>query len=95
MDKEALKREAKQKIDDVFTKIEELEAKKDQFSSEMRDDYEQRIAQLRSKRDDLMAKYEELQQASESKVAEVKSAFDSAAKSFEEGFSKIASIFKK
>jgi hypothetical protein len=95
MDKENFKNKAKQSIDDIFAKIDELEAKKDKAIGEAKIEYEKRILELKSKKVELQAKYNKLVNASDENWEEVKNAFSSASDSFKEGFSKIASLFKK
>ena len=94
MDRENFKNKAKESIDDIFTKIDELEAKKDLAIGKAKAEYEEKLVELKSKKDELVAKYDSLLAASEENWEEVKGAFSSATESFKEGFLKIASLFK-
>ncbi|SDB92828.1 sll1863 family stress response protein [Williamwhitmania taraxaci] len=94
MDKQTFKENAKKSIDDIFAKIEELEAKNENFKERSKIEYDENLAELKAKRDELQAKYRELENATEEKWDEVKIAFSSASESFKEGFSKITALFK-
>jgi hypothetical protein len=94
MDKEKFKNKAKDSIDEIFAKIDELEVKKDKAIGEAKIEYEEKLAELKTKKIELQAKYDKLVEATEENWEEVKVAFSSASESFKEGFSKIASLFK-
>ncbi|MDD2278337.1 MAG: hypothetical protein PHI03_12735 [Bacteroidales bacterium] len=93
MDKENFKKAAKKSLNNLFAKIDELEAKKDKVKADSKAEYEEKLARLKSQKDNLQAKYNELIKASDEKWGEVKNAFSSAADSFKEGVSKISSLF--
>jgi len=95
MEKQEFKEKAKKRIDEIFAKIDELEASKDKVKDDFREKYNESIADLKKKKDVLIARYNELDEAKDSKWAEVKDAFSDASDSFKEGFSKLTSIFKK
>ncbi|MDA3815989.1 MAG: hypothetical protein PF486_01345 [Prolixibacteraceae bacterium] len=92
MNKADFKKEAKKSIDAIFAKIDELEAKKDKVNGDAKAEYEEKLNNLKTKKKELQAKYDALVNASDEKWEEVKSAFSSAADSYKEGFSKIASL---
>lgn len=92
MSKEDFKKKAKKGIDDIFAKIDELEAKKSKVEGDVKAEYEEKLNHLKTKKKELQAKHDELVIASDEKWEEVKSAFSSATDSFKEGFSKIASL---
>jgi hypothetical protein len=94
MDKENFKNNAKKTIDEIFVKIDELEAKKDKALGHAKAEYEEKLSKLKLKKDELQIKYDKLVEASEEDWEEVKKAFSSASESFKDGFSKIASLFK-
>lgn len=94
MDRENFKTKAKESIDDIFAKIDELEVKKDLAIGQAKAEYEEKLVELKLKKDELVAKYDSLFAATEENWEEVKEAFSSASDSFKEGFSKIASLFK-
>jgi predicted nucleic acid-binding Zn-ribbon protein len=93
MNREEFKANAKKSIDNIFAKIDELDAKKDKAKAETRGKYEEHLAALKAQREDLMAKYNNLSEASGEKWEETKDAFSAAAESFKTGFDKIKSIF--
>ena len=95
MDKESFKNKAKNSIDEIFAKIEDLEIKKNEAKADVKETYEKKLAELKSKKSELQKRYDDLLHASEDKWEEVKNAFTSSSESFKEGFSKIASLFKK
>jgi hypothetical protein len=94
MDREKFKNKAKESIDEIFAKIDELEAKKEKAIGDAKAEYEEKFAALKAKKDELQVKYDKLVESSEENWEEVKEAFSSAADSFKDGFSKIASLFK-
>ena len=102
MDKEKFKEEAAKAIDEIFAKIDELEVKTEKLKAqndrafvEAKEEYEKKIAQLKLKKEDLMLQYSKLQNSTDDEWDDIKLAFSSASESFKDGFSKIASIFKK
>jgi len=92
MDKEEFKKEAKKSLNEIFARIDELEAKRDKAKADSRAEYEEKVARLKSQKNDLQEKYDNLIKASDEKWEEAKQAFSSASDSFKEGFSKIASL---
>jgi hypothetical protein len=95
MEREEFKQKAKQSIDDLFTRIEQLEAKMDKAKDDAKVKYKDEIEELKLKKADLQAKYEKLENAVEDKWEEVKNAFIESAPSFKQGFSRIGQLFKK
>ncbi|MDA3892372.1 MAG: hypothetical protein PF517_11975 [Salinivirgaceae bacterium] len=93
MNKENFKNKAKKSIDDIFAKIDALEAKNDKVKGDAKAEYEENLSNLKAKKKELQAKYDGLDSASDEKWEEVKSTFSSATDSFKEGFSKIATLF--
>lgn len=93
MERETFKNRAKENIDEIFAKIDELEARKEQAIGDVKAEYDQEMAALKAKKEELIAKYHQLIDASEANWDEVKGTFISAKDSFKEGFSKIASLF--
>jgi cell division protein FtsB len=95
MEREEFKQKAKQSIDDIFARIEKLEAKMDQAKADAKVKYKDEIDELKAKKADLQAKYEKLEDAVEDKWEEVKKAFIESAPSFKKGLSRLGEIFKK
>jgi uncharacterized protein YicC (UPF0701 family) len=94
MNREKLKQDAKDSIDTLFSKIEELEKKKDSVKEEYKAKYDEKIKELKSKKADLQIKYETLIASTEEKWKEAQVDFSAAADSIKAGFSKITGLFK-
>ncbi len=95
MDREKFKEEAKKTIDELFEKIEGLEAKKDEYVDKARAEYEEKLALLKNRRKELQTKLDQLTDAADDKWDEFKDTFSSAAESFKEGFARLGSFFSK
>ncbi|MFW5850857.1 MAG: hypothetical protein ACOCWB_01405 [Bacteroidota bacterium] len=95
MDRKTAQQTAKQKIDDIFVKIEELELKKDRVKDDAKESYNKKIAELQKKKGDLQSKYDELLNAAEDKWQESSSVFSASADYFKKGFSELGNLFKK
>lgn len=93
MNKENFKKRAQKSLNDLFSMIDELEAKKDKVKADSKAEYDEKISMLKSQKDNLQAKYNELIKASDEKWGQVKNTFSDAADSFKEGLSKISSLF--
>jgi ABC-type phosphate transport system auxiliary subunit len=94
MDRQTAQKKAKQKIDDIFAKIEELELKKDKVQTEARETYNKKIAELNTKKTELQAKYDDLLNSAEDKWEESSSVFSASAEHFKKGFSELGNLFK-
>jgi len=94
MDKETYKAKAKKSIDDIFNKIDELEASKDQAQEGAKQKYTEKIEELKEKRNDLQLKYNELVNATEEKWETAKTKFSESADYFKKGFAELGNIFK-
>jgi len=94
MDKNEFKSKAKQQIDKVFDEINELEKKREEADATVREDYDQKIAELKAKQSKLQEKYDALQDAAEDQWEEAKDAFSAASDSFQKGLSELSSIVK-
>lgn len=92
MSREDFKEQAKKSIDDIFVKMDELEAKKNTIEGHAKAKHKEKINDMKTKKKELQAKYDDLSDASDEKWEEVKSAFSSASDSFKEGFSKITDL---
>ena len=95
MEKEEFKQKAKQSIDDIFIRIEKLEAKMDKAKADTKEKYKAEIDELKRVGADLQAKYDKLETAVGDKWEEIKSAFIESAPSFRQGFSTLGRIFRK
>ena len=85
MNKQNFQSKASQTIDEIFDKIDELEAKKDHTLDEANPEIENMISELHSMKDELLASYARLFNADEENWEEVKYAFSAARVSFREG----------
>jgi len=94
MEKQEFREKAKQSIDEIFDKIEELKARKAEAKAEFQDTYKEQIEVLEVKKAELEVKYNNLLDVAEDKWEEVKQAFSESTVSFKEGFSKLFSVFK-
>jgi hypothetical protein len=95
MEKEDFKQKARESIDEIFARIDELEAKKDVVFDKAKEEYQETIGELKAKKDELQAKFKRLVEGSDDEWDEVQNAFSSAKDSLKEGFSKMANLFKK
>jgi len=95
MEREEFKAKAKQTIDDVFTRIDKLEAKMNKAKADSKVKYKTEIDELKLKGAELQDKYNKLEDVVEEKWEEVKTAFQESVPSFKQGFSRLGSIFRK
>jgi predicted nuclease with TOPRIM domain len=94
MDKETFKQNAKNGIDELFDAIERVQERANIVGEEAKVRFNETLVELREKKKDIQAKYDELENTSDEKWEEVKSTFSSAFDSFKEGLKKITSIMK-
>jgi len=94
MDREEFKKKAMQSLNEIFARIDELDAKKDKVKANVKAEYEEKLSRLKTQKANLQQKYEKLTDASEEKWEEVKDGFNNATKSLNEGFSELLSMFK-
>ena len=94
MDKETFKKNAKNGIDEIFDAIERVQERANIVGEEAKVRFNETLVELREKKKDVQAKYDELESSSDEKWEEVKGAFSSAFDSFKEGLKKITSIIK-
>jgi protoporphyrinogen oxidase len=93
MNKNELKREFKDGIDDVFHNIQELENKSEELSGKSKDELNEKIAMLQKKKDEMDSFYEELLNSSEEKAEEINVRFKKSIVNFKKGFKEIAGAF--
>jgi hypothetical protein len=96
MDKETFKQNAKNGIDEIFDAIERVQERATVVGEEAKAKvrFNETLVELREKKKDVQAKYDELESSSDEKWEEVKGAFSSAFDSFKDGLKKITSIIK-
>ena len=95
MERNKYKENAKNEIDKIFAKIDELEAKKDMVSAETKEKVNHKIAELKSQRDVIKSKYNELIDTTEESWEKAKSSFSESADSFKNGLSELTHLFRK
>lgn len=93
MDKNELKKEFKDQIDDAFHSIQKLENKREEFSGKAKEEVNEKIEALQSKKDEMDSFYEELLSSSEDKADEIKTRFEKSMVNFKKGFQEIAEAF--
>ncbi len=94
MERQEFKEKAKHRIDELFAKIDELEAKKEKATGETKARYNEMIADIKKLKNDLNEAYRSVESATEKDWKEKKKIFNASLESFQEGFSKLADIFK-
>ncbi len=92
MNKSEFKENAKQSVDTIFAKIDELEQKKNQTKSELKDEYSSYISKLKAEKNDLKSQYESLLKTSDEKWDEAKASFEKSSESFKDGIQKVTSM---
>jgi dTDP-4-amino-4,6-dideoxygalactose transaminase len=95
MEKEKFRIKAKDTVDNVFNKIEEMEMKRNHVSQNMKAKYDEQIAALKAKYNDLEEQYKKLQLESGQAWNDSKQKFSESADYFKSGLAKIAEIFEK
>ena len=93
MDKTKVKEEAKKSIDELFAEIDELESKKEAAEKNVKAEYAEKIADLKSKQKELELNYKTLADSSDETWEDAKEDFNASLKSFKTGLSKIRSLF--
>ncbi len=93
MERNEYRENVKKSIDDIFDQIEVLKTKADNASEKVKQEYNQKIKELESLRDQMENKLDELTNAADSKWDDVKETVNSSLESFKEGFKKLGSLF--
>ncbi len=94
MNRNENREKAKKVIDDIFARIDQLERNKDKVSEESKESYQEIMNKLNARKNDLLKRFEDVQNASDDKLEEASKIFSDSAESFKEGFSKLSSLFK-
>jgi len=95
MERKTFQENAKNEIDKIFAKINELEAKKDLAKAETKERYNKKIAELKSKKDELQSKYNDLVNTTEENWKETKNSFSKSVDYFNNGFKELFTLFSK
>jgi len=92
MNKSEFRKNAKNKIDRLFVKIEDLETKKNQVSEDALEKYEETIRNLKYKRARLQQNYHALEIVAEEQWVETKKEFVNATESINEGVKELVAL---
>ena len=92
MNREEFRIKAKQEIDEIVNKIDDLESKKIEAQDNIREKYEATLTKLRRSKDDLTNKYKRLTEATENNWLDAKESFRNASKEFKQGMSELTTI---
>lgn len=92
MNKEEAKAKAKNSIDQITEKIESMERKKDEITSDVKNEFEEQIKNLKSLRTEMRQKYDEMKQKTDARWEEAQEAFSRASNKFEQGFSELKEL---
>lgn len=93
MNKAELKNKAKTTIDEAYSKISELEGKRDQITGDLKSEFDEKISLLKAKGEELKSKISSLEDEGEDKWDEVKDILADSMDSFKEGFAKLGKLF--
>lgn len=85
---------AKEMVDDIFARIDELETKKENAEGIAKEDFDNMIGTLNSKKEDLRSKYETLKNTTDDTRERAKESFKQSAEYFKNGITELASHFK-
>ncbi len=94
MNRIEFKMRAKQKVDELFVKIGELEDEKDRVSESAKKEFNLRLEQLKSQKSELEKQLEEMESVADDKWKEAKDVFSKSADSFNEGFQHLSKLIK-
>mgnify|MGYP001551165300 CR=1 FL=1 len=92
MDKEEAKVKAKNSIDQITEKIESMEQKKDEITSDVKNEFEEQMKNIKSLRTEMRQKYDEMKQKTDARWEDAQEAFSLASNKFEQGFSELKEL---
>lgn len=92
MNRQEFKEKAKKTLDDVFSRIEDLEKKSQRVSEKAKTEFNEEIAELKIQKAKLEKKYHELENAGEEQWEKAKSIFKESSDSFKQGFEKLGKL---
>lgn len=93
MTKDEIKAKASEALADAKSTIQELDAKKDTLSAELKEEFEEKVNALKAKKDALEAKIDALEDDAEDKWEEIKDVLGDSLKSFKDGFTNLGRLF--
>ena len=94
MDMNDYNAKAKEMVDDIFNRIDELESKKEKAEGMAKEDFSKMVDTLKSKKEDLKSKYEDLKNTPDDKREQARESFRQSAEYFKNGLTELASHFK-
>lgn len=94
MDKIEAKNRAKDKIDDIFNKLEELERTANEIAEEHRAKLNKDMSEMKNSRDTLKELYESLESASKESLRHIQSAFDQMSAVMSKRIEKISKTYR-
>lgn len=94
MDKQKFKAEANAAIDNIFSKIEKLEQKRDDLNDSVRQKYDKQLAELNKRKTEMKEQLENIQQSSEENWEETKEIFSESMEHYKAGFAELGKLFK-
>lgn len=93
MKKEEIKAKALEALADAKAKLQELQSKRSSISADLREDFDQQMAAMKAKKDELEAKLDSMEDKAEEKWEEVKDVLGDSLRSFKEGFTHLGRLF--
>jgi hypothetical protein len=94
MDKQKFKAEANAAIDNIFSKIQKLEQKRDDLNDNLRQKYDKQMAELNKRKTELKEQLENIQQSAEDNWEETKEIFSKSMEHYKAGFAELGNLFK-
>lgn len=92
MNRDKFKDDAKKVIDELFKKIDDLEMKKNNVQESAKAQYEQQIADLKAKKEELKKSYNQLLDTTEGNWDEAKKSFTQSTEHFKNGLKELTSF---
>jgi uncharacterized coiled-coil DUF342 family protein len=93
MEKNAYEQKAQAKIDELSAKVEVLNAKKDAAKADTKIEYEEKIKELNSLKNEIKEKFDNIKNSSDDAWKELKSGFEKSSKIMEDTINSALSKF--
>lgn len=94
MNKTEFKLKANKNIDEIFEKVENLNQKKNNLSSSLKEQYDLKIEALNKMKKELKKKYDAVQNSSDSNWEKAKKEFSESFDHYKAGFTELSKFFK-
>ena len=94
MNKEQVIQKLKDQLDEVSSKIDQYERKAEIKEAEGKAEFQTKLTQLQSKKQEIAKKIDEAEHASDEKLEQIKGNVDEALKKFKAGFEDLKNSFK-